>query len=106
MGIQGFFNYIINKKKANGKYNSRIFKNDTNRYILDRNDDELKDLKISYDFLFLDFQSGIYQTKNELKEYDPFVFYRNRQHLKEIEAKTTIIPQNFFYNYYVLRILN
>jgi hypothetical protein len=73
MGIQGFFNYIKNIRKANGKYNSGIFKNDQNRYILDGNNDELKDEKKTYDFLFLDFQSGIYQTKNELKEYDYLV---------------------------------
>jgi hypothetical protein len=56
MGIQGFFNYI----KRNRNYNREA----TPAIV-----EELPAGKV-YDFMFFDFQSGIYGVKNELKEYD------------------------------------
>jgi hypothetical protein len=45
-------------------------------------------------------------NKNELVHLDPYIFYRNRQHLKEIEAKGNEIqgrrislPKNYFYDF-------
>jgi len=56
MGISGFFNYI--KTNYNGDKPVVIT--------------ELP-AEIEYEFLFFDFQSGIYNVLNELKEYDYFV---------------------------------
>jgi len=55
MGIQGFYNFIKNHRKYN-KDDSAIVTT-------------LPEGK-TYDFLFFDFQSGIYGVKNELQEYD------------------------------------
>jgi hypothetical protein len=50
---------------------------------------------------FVTLNSGL--NANDLKEYDPFIFYKNRHYLKEIESKGFGIGKqlapNFFYNY-------
>ena len=58
MGIQGFYNFI--------KRHNRFNKDDM--AIVNR----LPDGTV-YDFIFFDFQSGIYGVKNELQEYDYLV---------------------------------
>jgi hypothetical protein len=56
MGISGFYNYIKKDKFYNNK---------SNKAIINKLPEDKK-----YDFLFFDFQSGIYSVKNELLEYD------------------------------------
>ena len=57
MGIQGFYNQI-----------KKFYNLETNKAIINT-----LPVDLQYDFIFFDFQSGIYQVKNELLEYDYLV---------------------------------
>jgi len=94
MGIPGFFNYIKNQPTYNKwKTDNRLLK----KSIMRRNFNDGKILEpayIKYDYIFFDFQSGIYDIKKELKQYDYLIrllFYYDfnngqRQIVKDINS--------------------